>query len=166
MASKVHSTTAQEAKAAELRELGITVYSDKRRGDNIIRTFERYLETGEPKRITGALREFLMSRCDFEAHFDIHNFRRFYVPVTMLDKLSLDRSMSDPKFADPQQEVYTDGMSSGEIKAEMRAVIGRLAASVYGRQAASKRDSDLRLARQLAKRHGFQLVPVTAKTAA
>lgn len=144
------------ATAERLVEEGKYVYLGKGQGKSIVSAFRRYLETGDSAKITKALYDFLMMKCGFIAHYDIHGFRGVYRdPAALL--AVFDRSPWD-RPVEHSASVYTDGMFDQEVYRQMVETADERREQVVAASVASREADEVATAEALARKHGFRLV--------
>ena len=154
-------TEEQLAKANQLVAEDRYVYLENVQGASVVGAFRRYLETGESLKITRPLYDFLTLKCNYIAHFDLVGFRHVYDdPADLIagsaDGYSLLSSWQAP--VAHSQSVYKDGMTSLDVYAAICALARQHGGLVEARKRFATRERELATARELASRHGFELV--------
>lgn len=157
-------TADQMRVARALADEGRYVYLEKGQGKQVVSAFRRFLESGDAQKITPALYHFLMQRCGFIAHYDIHGFRGTYAdPADLLDRseeggpLMFSGGFMDEPMIRGQEHVFTDGMTVAEVWAGMRkvAVLDGLRAQARLRREKCQEALELATLRMLAEKHGL-----------
>jgi hypothetical protein len=133
-------------------------YQDKRKGDGIVKAFQRLLQTGDVQKITPGLYHALTMHGGFIAHFGLHGFRAYYRGrLTELLAGEMDPLTDPDRFRRPALEDsgYSDGMSAGDVMRDI-ATIGKNGGDlVREREARQRAEAEVELARQLAAKHGL-----------
>ena len=99
-------------------------FSVGRGGFGVIRSLERFLETGDASKINRGLYQELTSHCGFIAHYDLHGFRRRFdgLPNLLLRGEFYDlQELPEPVSV----YVYNDGFSSCEVLTAFRQIATR-----------------------------------------
>jgi hypothetical protein len=154
-------TDAQERVADELIERGVYVYADKVQGKSIVDAWRRYLQTGDSGKITEALYSFIHMKCGYIAHFNLTGFRSVYAdPARMLEGelyANVWREGGQGGPVEHSASVYTDGLTDQDVYEQMVEIAETLRADIFARSSNEQRDSELRLAREIAAKYGYSL---------
>lgn len=162
-------TPEQRATMQRLHEEGKTAWPESRQGKSVVAEFRRYVEQRDPEKIgkglyhwstmgSGGLNEI--------AHYDIYGFRSVYPhPALYIERLLIpeierwgpERLEDDPN-AYHSLYVYTDGMTAGEVAAEIIEIAAANRSSVLADWKQKHDAAALAEATRLADSLGLQLV--------
>ena len=132
------------------------IYQEEAKGKSVIDAFRRYMQDGDGAKITEALRDYLMMRESFIAHFDAHTFRSVYDG----DRLSVIHQIQRAfrRLDGEHTSEYADGMTDIDIGKAIRQIIDAEYDRVEAEETAAERAAELSLARTLASKHGYRVV--------
>lgn len=154
-------TLAQQQVSDELVERGIYVYAEKVTGRGIVSAWRRYLESGDAEKVTPALYQFIQMKCGYIAHFNLHGFRSVYAdPARMLEGEMYPNVWRAGGRGGPVEHsasVYTDGWTDQEVYKQMVEIAESLREQVFARSIEATANAELRLARDLAAKHGYSI---------
>jgi len=147
-------------------------YTSSHSGASIVSQFRRYLEREDANQIGQALYEFLTMKVpSIIAHFGLvapdGQFRVYYAePALLLVDIYQQREMLDRRLArqDPDT-VYADGQDELAVTRQLLELAEQHLERVLRAARERTRSRDLDRARDLASRHGFELVEQAAAAA-
>jgi hypothetical protein len=163
------TTDVQREKMRELFALNKDVYPESRQGKSVIAAFARYCKTFDSEKIDQGLYHFSIMGAgglDDIAHYNIHGFRGVYPhPANYIEGLlipSVER-WPEARRIDPNDyhslDVYTDGMTAGEVAHAIIDIAAEQKARVYADWKQKHDTAALETATRLAADLGMKLVP-------
>lgn len=153
-------TEAQRARVRELHAQDICCYPESRQGKGVVAACRRYLETGDAGKIDEGLYRFAIAGAgglNEIAHYDINGFRHVYAdPAKFLDLIDHEESRPFSR-QEHSSYVYTDGMTSQEVRGTIVALAAEHAGGVRARSENKRREEAFALASALGREFGFDV---------
>jgi hypothetical protein len=142
-----------------LHENGETPWVATRTGKRVVAAFKKYVTSADPQAIDKGLYHWSIYDGPGEiAHFDINGFRSvYYHPALYLELLLLPWLKGNPRI--PNVYVYVDGMTSVEIKDQIKELAVQWRHRVNELFAQKRRREELAEAEAIAAKYDMKLVP-------
>jgi hypothetical protein len=157
-------TPKQRETFTRIHEEGGSAYVGRRAGKTVVQQFKKYSTTMDPKAIDVALYEWSIHDGPGDiAHFNLHGFRSVYPHPAIYYELLLLPWLQEQKRSRwylPSIYVYTDGMTSHDVRDEIMKLAVQWRARVLETFSQEKKREELSQAEELAAKYGMRLVPV------
>jgi len=143
----------------KLHDDGKSVYAATRTGKGVVAEFKRYVTTCDPQKIGNGLYHWSIYDGPGDiAHFNLYGFRSVYLhPALYLELLLFPWLDRDPRIPNPY--VYTDALTSYDLRDQIKEIAVQYRARVNRQFAETKKQRELAEANELAARYGMTLVP-------